>query len=182
MREFLQREYKVRNGNGGGASDGDSDSDVEMADANGEKGPGAIAQEERRLELLDILGDSFSPGSTLKVQLDLLWWAIKKSLNPGLFPTWRTKVRVCKLLRGVLQDLPKEVDTETSLGETWIIICDQCLHVSELESVKIEMIRLSKSIIKFVESEAIKNLIVSKLSEFRAKETSSVVKVEVEKE
>ncbi|CAH2354241.1 proteasome component Ecm29p [[Candida] railenensis] len=164
----------------------DSDNDSDAMDIDSKKPGNSVKIEEKRLNFIVSLFDSFNPQiqdhGDDKLGM-LVFGSIKKLFeSEEVSNSWRSKLTSCENISKVITK-SKDYLTPTLIDyifELWLILSKNCLGPKEIENIKVNFVRLSSLVIDLVNDEKA-SAIKQTLLEFKERESSNVVLTELSK-
>jgi proteasome component ECM29 len=165
-------------------TDESDDSDGMEVDSNLPKTDKAVVSEEHRLKLIASLFSSFNPEHGPDNALgSLVLSSIEKLFNSStIVPSWRSKSASCEHILNLITNHGAQLNKNlvNLIYEDWKILSQNCLGSREIDSVKINFIRLSALVMKLVSKER-SDEIRKCLLDLQNTDISSVVATELQR-
>lgn len=182
------------------SSDSDGDSDEEMIDPEKAKKIKStihqrstqenLSKENSKLDTIKSLSDCFQLYKGVEEYhhptLELILKELESSFSPASYePTWRTYLGIVECLKMITSILVESRSFESDrvcvdlLRDCWKVVINQNFRSDSIENVKVQSVRLGKSIID-LKIMSLGNDVENDLKKLLLNEASTIVKVEIE--
>ncbi|CAK7892078.1 proteasome component Ecm29p [[Candida] anglica] len=163
----------------------DSDDEDDMQIDNKESIQLTVKREEDRLTFIKSLFDSYNPIlNTNSEYIELVFSAIPNLFNsPNIKNTWRSKLVSCECIQGVSSKLEKVQVPESTYKQllaNWKVLSRECLGPKDIENIKLQFVKASKSILKLQPTTETHTIIKTLLKDYESTETSTVILKELQ--